>query len=109
MDWTITLGDASGLRPTASHAFIPISPTAIAAPSAAKPMCRLPLIVSLPFRRRHSIQHSRRLSCANSVCSRRRLSLVLTNQEREDGRQQHEDQRLDQAYKQLQEIKRDRQ
>src|SRR5262245_8695492 len=39
------------------------------------------------------------------VRSRRRLSLMLANQQRENRCQQHEDQRLDQTYEQLQKIK----
>src|SRR5580765_5470403 len=44
MDWTRIFVAAPGLRPTASEAFIPIKPTPTAAPSAAKPTCRLPVI-----------------------------------------------------------------
>src|SRR5262245_26252301 len=39
------------------------------------------------------------------VRSRRRLGLMLANQQRENSRQQHENQRLDQTYQQLQKIK----
>ena len=44
---------APGLRPTASDAFMPMMPTARAAPRAARPTCRLPVIVFvLPVMRR---------------------------------------------------------
>src|SRR5262245_11797553 len=44
MDWTRTLVDEPGLRPTTSEAFMPIRPTAIAAPKAAKPTCTFPIM-----------------------------------------------------------------
>jgi hypothetical protein len=47
MDWTSTFVEAPGLRPTASDAFIPMIPTAMAAPRAANAMCKLPVIVSV--------------------------------------------------------------
>src|SRR5262249_39163845 len=114
MDWTRTFVEASGLRPTASEAFMPIRPTPMAAPSAARPTCRLPLIsargsdILVLFyylftgpgdqtranRRRTSFVHGRGL-----------LFLLLTHQQREDSRQQHENHRLDETHDELQEIK----
>ena len=44
IDWTRIFVDATGLRPTASEAFAPIKPTPMAAPSAARPTCILPVI-----------------------------------------------------------------
>jgi hypothetical protein len=38
------LVEATGFRPTASEAFMPIRPTAMAAPRAARPTSRLPVI-----------------------------------------------------------------
>src|SRR6185436_14307350 len=49
IDWTRILVDASGFRPTASEAFMPMIPTAIAAPIAAKPTCRFPFMTNIPF------------------------------------------------------------
>src|SRR5206468_5397532 len=43
MDWTRIFVAAPGLRPTASEAFIPMSPTPRAAPRAARPTCRFPV------------------------------------------------------------------
>src|SRR5512136_1043781 len=43
IDWTKIFVAAPGLRPTASEAFMPMKPTPRAAPSAARPTCRLPV------------------------------------------------------------------
>src|SRR5437899_2459269 len=43
IDWTRIFVAAPGLRPTASDAFMPINPTPMAAPSAAKPTWTFPL------------------------------------------------------------------
>src|SRR6267143_5555410 len=43
MDWTRIFFAAPGLRPTASEAFMPLTPTPKAAPSAAKPTCTFPV------------------------------------------------------------------
>src|SRR6478672_9180526 len=90
MACTMIFVEALGLRPTAEQAPRPINPTPIAAPSAARPTCTLPYkapVISVSFLR----------------------FLVLTNQEREDGGQQHEDQRLHQTYQQFHEVEGDRQ
>src|SRR5215813_9210273 len=108
IDWTRTLVDASGLRPTASDALMPIRPTAMAAPRAAKPTCKFPLIVIFPFSATPAFLLSQPPNVISSfVRGRCLLGLVLANQQREDGRQQHEDQSLDQANEQLQKIKGD--
>src|SRR6187200_1472960 len=90
IDWTSTFVDAPGLRPTASDAFIPIIPTAMAAPKAANATCKLPVIVSI-------------LSSGFYD----RVLFVLTQQEREHRSQQHEHQRLNQPHEQLQKIEGD--
>src|ERR1051325_8805558 len=88
IDCTMTCVADPGFRPTASAALAPIHPTARAAPSAAIPTCRLPLMcLSRPFPVRSSV--------------------VLTNQQREDGGQQREHQRLHQTNEQLEEIEGD--
>src|SRR6516165_1285395 len=103
MDWTKTFVEASGLRPTASEAFMPIKPTPRAAPSAARPTVKLPVIYLsflslelLPFAR-----SSRNLSFHGA---RSRRFFLLTNQQREHRCQQHEHQRLHQSHQQFQEI-----
>src|SRR5213592_3304274 len=108
IDWTRTLVDEPGFRPTTSAAFMPIIPTAIAAPIAAIPTVKFPFMVYLSFL-------SRRLSRFSTVAEahhyysmvrgRRSLCLMLANQQREHSSQQREDQRLDQTHQQLHEIK----
>src|SRR4051812_29525470 len=96
IDWTITWVEEPGLRPTASDALAPIQPTARAAPRAARPTCRLPIMV-----------------CARFLCSVLRMRacrpwlVMLTDEQREHRRQQHEHQRLHQTDQQLQEVERD--
>src|SRR5256885_15333688 len=106
-DWTKTLVEAPGLRPTASAPFIPMKPTPIAAPSAARPTCRLPLIsanigVNIVF----LSLLSQRLPRLNTVKPPKFHNLLmrpfvsffmLANQQRENGRQEHEHERLNQA------------
>src|SRR6267378_7538714 len=107
MDWTRIFVAAPGLRPTASEAFMPMKPTPIAAPSAANPTCRFPVIPSanigisdiyLPFfafSAAPAIEHGQAVEI---LMMRRFLSLgVLTNQHREYSGQQHEQERLDKA------------
>src|SRR5262249_21933731 len=87
MACTMIFVDALGFRPTADEAPRPINPTPIAAPSAARPTCTLPYnapVISVSFLR----------------------FFVLTNQEREHGREQHEDHRLHQTHQQLHEVAR---
>src|SRR5947207_15878423 len=107
MDWTRIFVEAPGLRPTASEAFIPMKPTPIAAPSAANPTCRFPVIPSanigisdiyLPFfafSAAPAIEHGQ----AVEILVMRGFVpfFVLTNQHREHGGQQHEHQRLNKA------------
>src|SRR3954454_19209885 len=96
------LVEAPGFRPTAVDAPLPIKPTPIAAPRAARPTVILPVISvvlsSVPrscLVTRRSVRHCR---------YRRRVLLVLTNEEGEHRGQQHEDQRLHQTDEQLHEI-----
>src|SRR3954470_118923 len=87
---TMIFVEAFGLRPTADEAPSPINPTPIAAPSAARPTCTLPYkpVISVSFLR---------------------FLVVLTDEEREDGGQQHEDQCLHQTDEQLHEVEGNRQ
>ena len=62
-------------------------------------LCRLP----------HEHGSSRRNSCFRFMRGCRRCFLMLANQQREYGGQQHEDQRLHQTHQQLQKVKRNRQ
>src|SRR5882762_5961809 len=98
--------EAPGLRPTASAPFIPMKPTPIAAPSAARPTCRLPLIsanigVNIVF----LSLLSQRLPRLNTVKPPKSHNLLmcpfvsffmLANQQRENGCQEHEHERLNQ-------------
>src|ERR1700742_1140400 len=93
IDWTRILVDASGLRPTASEARMPMMPTAMAAPNAASPTCKFPLMTEFPF--------SLNCSCVRGVVPFR---FVPANQQREDVGQQHEDEGLNHADQQLKEI-----
>src|SRR5512135_1122788 len=100
IDWTRIFVDAPGLRPTASEAFMPMRPTAMAAPNAARPTWRLPIIAFLPA-----------FPCEvrpSIVSGRLAFFLVLADQQREDGGQQHEDEGLDEAHQELHEVERDR-
>src|SRR5258705_3231617 len=109
IDWTSTFVDASGLRPTASAALIPIMPTAIAAPNAARPTVKFPFI-SIVLSERTTIQSRQAaLIIVLFVCRLRLLTFGLANQKCEHRSQQHEDQRLDHTNKQLQKIERYRQ
>src|SRR5438046_7785499 len=92
IDCTITGVADPGLRPTASDAFPPINPTARAAPSAAIATVMLPTISSAPF--------------SSLVCRRLCRFVMLADQQREDGGQQHEHERLHQTDQQLHEVKR---
>ncbi len=109
--------DAPGLRPTASEAFMPINPTPTPRPTRPDHV-RFPpnprqygfIISSFPFfafSPAPAIEHGKLTkSLFSSGFCRRRRFLVLTNQQREHGAQQHENQRLHQAHQQFQEIKR---
>ena len=110
IDCTMIFVEAPGLRPTAVDAPMPIKPTPIAAPSAARPTCKLP-VIALSFRRFGLANCGRpvRPRVRASRMPLLRLLVVLTDQQREDGGQQHEDQRLHQTDQQLHEIERDRQ
>src|SRR4030095_11063799 len=107
MDWTRTLVDEPGLRPTTSAAFMPIIPTAIAAPIAAIPTCKFPFMIYLSFLSRRTPRFEHDYTGANHhsiVRGRRPLCLMLANQQREDSSQQCEDQGLDHTHQQLQKI-----
>src|SRR5215831_5936812 len=101
MDWTRIFVEAPGLRPTASEAFMPIKPTPRAAPSAAKPTCRFPVICSVfPFSAAPAIEHGQVVGIHHSIvrgcgCG---SFFMLANQQGEDRGQKHEDQRLDQSH-----------
>ena len=82
---------------------LPINPTPMAAPSAARPTCKLAGHRVCPFSSEHQLVRRRQ------PARMRRLFVVLTDQQREDGGQQHEDQRLHQPDQQLHEIERNRQ
>src|SRR5688572_392482 len=109
IDWTRIFVEAPGLRPTAVEAAMPINPTLIAAPSAANATCTLPVIwVVLSLCR---VPQARIPTSIALLSVRGRMSgvLVLTNQEGEDGGQQHEDHRLHETDQQLHEVERHRQ
>src|ERR1041384_702460 len=97
LDWTKILVAAPGLRPTAVDGAVPIKPTPMAAPAAAKPTCRFPFTSS----RLHQlpVTMATLTYCVLSLCTRRTCVwlLMLAHQQREDRRQQHEDQRLHQT------------
>src|SRR5438552_18797281 len=100
IDWTITCVADPGFRPTASAALAPIQPTAKAAPRAAIPTCRFPLMcLSRPFLVAHPCV------LGSIVPVRRSFLVMLTDQEREDGGQQCEHQRLHPTNQELQEVK----
>src|SRR5690242_19159406 len=113
MDWTNIFVEAPGLRPTASEAFIPMKPTPMAAPSAAKPTCVFPVIsanigVSVIsflsfFSAAPAIEHGQAVEIVSSVRCRWCL-LVLAHQQCEYRREQHEHQRLDKSHQQFHEI-----
>src|SRR5580765_2065786 len=102
IDWTRIFVAAPGLRPTASEAFMPMRPTPSAAPSAANPTCRFPVIpsanigindiyvfLSLLFSAAPAIEHGQAAEILNhSMMSRLRAFLMLTDQHREDGGQE---------------------
>src|SRR5215472_8384612 len=104
MDWTRIFVAAPGLRPTASEAFMPMNPTPSAAPSAAKPTWRFPLISAnsgicviyvafLAYSTVPAIEHGRTAEILDSVMLGTRLSfLMLANQQGKHRREQHEHQ-----------------
>src|ERR1051326_124288 len=110
--------DAPGFRTTASEAFMPMKPTPIAAPSAANPTCRLPVISANTGIRDIYVYLSllsQRLPRLNTVKPPKFSMvgsfvpfLVLANQHGENRRQQHEHERLNDSYEQFHEIKRHR-
>src|SRR5690349_720455 len=114
MDWTRIFVEAPGLRPTASEAFIPMKPTPTAAPSAANPTCRFPVIsanigisdIYLPFfafSAAPAIEHGQAVEI---LVMRGFVSFfVLTNEHCEHGGQQHEHQRLNKSNEQFHEVK----
>src|SRR6188768_526609 len=107
IDWTMIFVDAPGFRPTAVDAPMPINPTPIAVPSAARPTCKLPVIcIVLSFVRAPAAR--RRYAAGDSSVRRaRRRLFVLTDEQREDCRQQHEHHRLHQADQKLHEVEGD--
>src|ERR1039457_2468163 len=114
---TRILVEAPGLRPTASEAFMPMNPTPRAAPSAARPTVRFPVIPSANMGITISIYLSvaqrlprlntvKPLKFLNSVRCSSRLFVVHANQHRENGGEQHEHQRLDDPHQQFHEVER---
>src|SRR3981189_1738936 len=103
IDWTMIDVAAPGLRPTASDAFMPMMPTAMAAPRAARAMWRLPVITLLVLPWWPALLTGTREPERRRLLVRDRgFSLVmLADQQREHGGQQHEHQRLNQADQQF--------
>src|SRR5579863_10205852 len=109
MDCTRIGVAAPGLRPTASEAFIPMKPTPRAAPSAARPTCRFPLIsaniginILFPF-----LFVAQRLPRLNTVKPPKflmmrlavRVFLIMRHDQHSENRgQEHEHQRLDDSH-----------
>src|SRR5579863_2320524 len=109
IDWTRIFVEATGLRPTASEAAMPIRPTLMAAPRAAKPTCKFPLIL-FSFLFSPAIMRTRlpRGSVYSSnVCSHRSLILMPAHKHREYCRQQCEHEGLYQAHHQFEKIEGD--
>src|ERR1017187_252106 len=115
---TRTLVEEPGLRPTASEAFMPMKPTPMAAPSAARPTCRLPVTPSANIGINISsyLSIAQRLPRLNTVkplkltksVGASGLFVVHAHQHREHRRQQHEHQGLHNPNQQFHEIKRNR-
>ena len=107
IDCTMIFVDAPGLRPTAIDAPWPINPTPIAAPRAARPTeySRSSCLSFLAVQRGHCTTDA----SASAVRGRGPVFFVLADEQREDGRQQHEHHRLHQTHQQLHEIERHRQ
>src|SRR3974377_1486612 len=97
--------EASGLRPTAFDDPIPINPTPMAGPRAASPTVMLPFIflfsLCWPARARVRAVDMRYSTMPCGSCS-----FTLAHQNRENGTQQHEDQRLHEAHQKFQEVNR---
>src|SRR6266478_7309842 len=114
----MTFPKAPGLRPTASEAFMPTSPTPIAEPRPQRPTWMLPLIsanigvtITFPFFCFVVAQRLPRLNMVESLKSFRLVVLfpvllfVRANQRREHGCQEHEHKGLHQTHKNLQKVK----
>src|ERR1035441_3617839 len=107
---------APGLRPTASEAFIPMNPTPMAAPSAAKPTCRLPVTPSanIGINIFSYLSIAQRLPRVNTVkplkltksVGASGLFVVHAHQHGEHRCQQHEHQGLHNPHQQFHEVKR---
>src|SRR4029450_2906576 len=94
IDCTMILVDAPGLRPTATDAPCPVNPTPIAAPRAARPTCKLPVLVFCPLCVSRVLGPSavrRNISLMGCSLRGRRLLMVLADEPPEGRRQQHED------------------
>src|SRR6266850_4617041 len=118
----MTFPNAPGLRPTASEAFMPTSPTPIAEPRPAKPTWMLPVNspnigVTIMFIFIDVFVVAQRLPRLNTVeplkifssmlCYGRVLLFVSANQRSKNGGQQHKYKCLDQPDQHFQKIKRD--
>src|SRR4029077_505764 len=108
IDWTITCVAEPGFRPTASADFAPIQPTARAAPRAAIPTCRLPVMfLSRPLSGLLARSPNAVSVLDSSVRCSRFFLVMLANQQREDGGQQGDHQRLHETDQQLEKVKGD--
>src|SRR5215470_14258521 len=86
---------------------MPMRPTAMAAPNAARPMCKFPLISSCsPSSWAPKTEQVNRSNLKSGALDG---FLVLTNQQGEHCSQQHENQCLNYAHKQFHKVKRNRQ
>src|SRR6266567_3187144 len=112
----MTFPKAPGLRPTASEAFMPTSPTPIAEPNPANPTWMLPLIcantgvniyasfLSL-YQQLPRLNTVEPLKSFESMLFLRVLLLVRANQCREHGRQEHKHKGLNQPDQHFQKVK----
>jgi hypothetical protein len=96
IDCTIIFVEALGLRPTASEDIPPITPTPIAAPSAARPTHKFPLICSYPLSGGGT--YNLAPAAENQNLRVPGIFFVLAHQKRKDSCQQHEDHRLNEAH-----------
>src|SRR4051794_25579096 len=111
IDCTRILVAAPGLRPTAVAAAPPIRPTPMAEPSAARPTWMLPIMSSClsltadrrPVGRDRSSDLSKSFGVHGGGC----FLLVLTDEEGEDGGEEHEHEGLDDAHEELHEVEGD--
>src|SRR5438552_18603640 len=106
---TMTFPNAPGLRPTASEAFMPTSPTPLADPRPHNPTDRLPATATSPnigvnmfflssFSTAPAVDHGQAAEISKSmVMFFAVFFFVRANQRRKHGGQQHEHKRLNQT------------